>query len=180
MAIRSFGSYIDGIGYKVLEERKMRASAGLMFLLALIAFINGFILQNYIVITYVTGFMVLNFAIGIFINPKYSPTSLLAGFIVRKQTPLYIGAVQKKFAWSLGLGLATIIFGMSFLLLDDPTYFNSICRLCLICLILLFFETAFGICIGCKFYFLAIRFKLLKEPEERPNCMGDACEIPTK
>jgi len=48
--------------------------------------------------------------------------------------------------------------------------------LCLVCIFLLYLETAFGIYIGCKFYDLAIKIKLLKVPEEKPNCMGDACE----
>jgi len=44
-------------------------------------------------------------------------------------------------------------------------------------LILLYLETAFGICVGCKLYFLSIKLKLLKKPAVRPNCMGDACEV---
>lgn len=50
MSIISFGEYIEGKNYKIVDERRMRASAGLMLLLGLIAFINAFILQNYIVI----------------------------------------------------------------------------------------------------------------------------------
>ncbi|RLD53893.1 MAG: hypothetical protein DRJ05_15695, partial [Bacteroidetes bacterium] len=38
MEIISFGNYIEGSNYKVLDERRMRASAGIMFLLGLIAF----------------------------------------------------------------------------------------------------------------------------------------------
>jgi hypothetical protein len=177
MSVISFGENIDGVGYKVLDERRMRASAGIMLLLGLIAFINGFILQNYIVIPYISGFLALNFMIGIFINPKFSPTVFIGGWIVRKQSKLPIGAIQKKFAWSLGLGLASVIFGLSLMLLTDVTYFDPVCMLCLICLVLLYFESAFGICMGCKFYFLALRLKLMKKPEERPNCMGDSCEI---
>lgn len=177
MTIFSFGEHIEGKSFKVLDERKMRGSAGIMFLLGIIAFINGFILQNYIAITYISGFLLLNFTIGVFINPKFSPTVFIAHLFVRKQSALPIGAIQKKFAWSLGLGLATTIFILSWFLLTDVTYFEPVCMLCLICLLLLFFETAFGICIGCKLYFLFIRLKPIKKPEEKPNCMGDACEV---
>ena len=177
MNIISFGEYKEGINYKVMEERQMRASAGIMFLLGIIAFINGFILQNYIVIPYISGFLMLNFLIGIFINPKFSPTILIAMVLVRKQSPLYIGAVQKKFAWSLGLMLSLVIFSLSLMLINDASYFEPVCMLCIICLVLLYFETAFGICIGCKFYKLSIKLKLLPKPKENPNCMGDACEV---
>jgi hypothetical protein len=177
MSIISFGEYIEGKGYKVLDERAMRASAGLMFLLGLIAFINGFILQNFSVIPFISGFLILNFGIGLFVNPKFSPTLLFGKMMVRNQASLPIGAIQKKFAWSLGLLLATVIFTLSLFLLGDVAFFGPVCMLCLFCLFLLFIETAFGICGGCKIYFLAIRLKLLKQPEEKPNCMGDSCEV---
>lgn len=180
MDIISFGYYIEGSNYKVLDERHMRASSGIMFLLGMIAFINGFILQNFIVIPYIAGFLMFNFLIGIFFNPKFSPTLVIAHLFVRKQSPLPIGAIQKKFAWSLGLGLSVVIFWLSLYLINDPLYFDPVCLLCIICLVLLYFETVFGICIGCKLYHLAIRLKLIKQPKEKPNCMGDACDTGTQ
>lgn len=177
MSFISFGEYKNDSAFKVLEERNMRASAGIMMLLGLIAFINGFILNNFIVITYISGFLTLNFLIGLFINPKFSPTMFLGWLFVRKQSPLYIGAIQKKFAWSLGLSLVGTVFGLSFLLLNDVTWFEPICMMCLICLLLLYVEVAFGICIGCKLYYLALRLKLIPAPKVKPNCMGDACEV---
>ncbi len=175
MKIFSFGEYIDAIPFKVLDERKMRASAGIMFLFGLFASINGFILSRYAIIPYIMGGFVLNFMIGLFINPKYSPTVILASVFVWRQSPLYIGAVQKKFAWSLGLGLSGTIFVLSLFLQTDKSYFEPVCMLCIICLLLLYLETAFGICVGCKLYQLAVAIKLLPKPKEKPNCMGDSC-----
>lgn len=176
MSIVSFGKYVDGIKYKVLDERQVRANSGIMFLFGLVALINGFS-KNYSVIPYISGFLLLSFSVAVFINPRYSPTMIIGSFFVRKQNPLYIGAVQKRFAWSLGMALVSAIFVLSVFLLKDASYFEPLCRLCIICLVLLYLETAFGICVGCKLYFLAIRMKLLKEPAERPNCMGDACNV---
>ncbi len=177
MSIFSFGTFDSTLVYKVLNERVMRASAGVMLLLGIIAFIYAFILNIYTVIPYISGFLMLNFIIGIFINPKFSPTVFIGYIFVRKQSVLPIGAVQKKFAWSLGLMLSTAIFILSFYLINDPSYFDPVCMMCLICLFLLFFETAFGICIGCKLYYLFIWLKIFKEPEIKPNCMGDACDV---
>jgi hypothetical protein len=101
---------------------------------------------------------------------------LIGSVFVRKQAPLYIGAVQKRFAWSLGIALSTAIFILSIFLLKDASYFETLCELCIICLVLLYLETAFGICIGCKIYYLSIKMKLIKAPQEKPNCMGDSCE----
>ena len=177
MSTVSFGEYIEGKNFKVVDERRMRASSGIMLLFGIIASINGFILQKYAVIPYVTGFLALNFIIGIFVNPKFSPTILISGLVLRKQSSMPIGAIQKKFAWSLGLVLSTTIFVLSIFLQKDASYFEPVCFLCMICLILLYMETAFGICVGCKLYFLSVRMKLIKKPVEKPNCMGDACEV---
>lgn len=127
MEIFSFGEYIDGKPYKVLDERKMRASAGIMFLFGLFASINGFILSQYAIIPYIIGGLVLNFMIGLFINPKYSPSVVLASILVWKQSPLYIGAVQKKFAWSFGLAMSGTIFVLSLFLQNDKSYFEPVC-----------------------------------------------------
>jgi hypothetical protein len=176
MSFFSFGEYIDGRSFKVLNERVVRGATGIMLLIGIIAFIYGFIVQKYEVLPWLSGFMALNFFIGVFINPKFAPVTFLSWIIVRKQSPLHIGAVQKRFAWSLGLILTSTIFILSLFLLTDASLFDSICSLCLICLALLFIETAFGICVGCQLYRLSLKLKLIPAPKERPNCMGDACK----
>jgi len=177
MSVISFGEFSNEKGYKVLDERRMRGSAAIMFLLGIIAFINGFILSKYAVIPYITGFLMINFMIGIFINPKFSPTVLVSYFFTRNQSALPIGAIQKKFAWSLGLGLTVVIFTLSLFLQTDISFFEPVCMLCVICLTILFLETAFGICLGCKLYYLFIWLKIFKQPEVKPNCMGDSCDV---
>jgi hypothetical protein len=42
--------------------------------------------------------------------------------------------------------------------------------ICLICLVFLFFESAFGICLGCKFYSWFYK-------EKAQYCPGEVCEI---
>ncbi|PKQ67330.1 hypothetical protein BZG01_08050 [Labilibaculum manganireducens] len=179
MSIVSFGEYVDGISYKVLNEREVRASAGIMFIMGLVAVVAGVFFQNYAPIPYVSGFMMLSFLISVFINPKYAPSNIIARLIVIKQEPIYIGAVQKRFAWSLGLAISSVVFFLSIPLQSDPTIFESVCMLCLLCMLLMFVETAFGICVGCQLYFLAVKLKLMKQPEVRPNCMGNSCEVQT-
>ena len=45
--------------------------------------------------------------------------------------------------------------------------------ICLICLIFLFFESAFGICLGCKFYSLVYK-------EKAQYCPGEVCDVKSK
>jgi len=180
MSLFSYGEYIDDKSFKVVNERVLRGSGAIMFLIGMIAFINGFILKNYAILPYFAGFMVLNFAIGVLINPKLSPTIIIAKLLTRKQSPIWIGAIQKKFAWSLGLALSSAIFIISLLLVNDVSYFSTVCLLCLLCLTLIFLEMGFGVCIGCKLYFGALRLKLLPRPKDNPNCTGDSCDFKTK
>lgn len=177
MEIFSFGNSVPEKSFKVLNERVVRGSSGVMLLIGFIAFINGFILKNYIVLPYISGILLFSFLISVFVNPKFSPTVFIAWLFVRKQSPIQIGAIQKRFAWSLGSALSSVIFVLSIFLLKDESLFDPVCMLCIVCLVLLFLETAFGICVGCKLYFLSIKIALLKAPKEKPNCMGDSCEV---
>ena len=45
--------------------------------------------------------------------------------------------------------------------------------ICLTCLIFLFFETAFGICLGCKFYSMFHK-------EKAQYCPGEVCDVKSK
>ena len=177
MALFGFGESVAGIAYKTVNERVMRGSAGIMLAFAIVAAINGFVLKNFIVVTVVSAFLMANFLIGVLVNLKFSPTIIAATFMTRKQTPIPIGAVQKRFAWTIGLALSATIFSLSLLLLGDPSWFLTVCKLCVICIGVLYLESVFGICVGCKIYQFGMWLKLIKEPEVRPNCMGDACSV---
>ncbi|MDP2888460.1 MAG: DUF4395 domain-containing protein, partial [Bacteroidota bacterium] len=143
-----FGEDVPGYNIPVLNEREVRAAAGILFLftytaLMAIMFKGYFPLIKYVI----TGFLI-DFIIRVFINPKYSPTLILGRLIVKNQTPEYVGAAQKKFAWIIGVVLATITF-IHIVVVNARSPITGL--ICLICLIILFFETAFGICLGCKF-----------------------------
>ncbi len=176
MSIFQFGKQVAEIPYKVLDEREVRANSGIMLLIGSIASINGFIFQRYEILPYIIGFLFLNFALCV-VNPYLSPIFQLGRLLTRKQSPLYIGAVQKRFAWSLGTILSLTIFILTFSLQKDASYFDPVCGLCVICLILLYLESAFGVCVGCKLYFGAMKIRLIKQPAVKPNCMGDSCTI---
>jgi hypothetical protein len=108
------------------------------------------------------------------IGIKFSPISQLANFIVRKQKPEYVGAIQKRFAWSIGLALSSamiiLLFGFG---IQGVT--NLI--ICSLCLTFMFMESAFGICVGCKIYNYLLSQGLIKQPEYKPACPGNVCSI---
>jgi hypothetical protein len=162
-----FGEEVEGYNIRVLNEREVRASAGILFLLLFISLMFILFKGDFLLIKYSITLFLTDFIIRVFISPKYAPFLILARIIVKNQTPEYVGARQKKFAWIIGVALATLMF----IHLVIVNAFSPITGItCLICLIFLFFESAFGICLGCKFYNLFNK-------EKAQYCPGEVCEV---
>lgn len=168
--IIGFGETVKGYNIPVLNEREIRASAGILFLvmffsLMMIIFKGNFLLIKYVIVLFLTDFL-----IRVFINPKYSPTLIIGRLIVSRQNPEYVGAAQKRFAWIIGIALAAVMFT---LMVVVNAYSPITGIICLICLVFLFFESAFGICLGCLFYGLFYKGKA-------QYCPGEVCDVKTK
>jgi hypothetical protein len=168
--IIKFGEEVEGYNIPVLNEREIRAAAGILFLATFTSLLFILFKQNFVPIKYVIIFFLTDFMIRIFINPKFSPTLIFARLIVRNQTPEYVGAAQKKFAWIIGIVLSATMF-IFFIIINAFSPITGI--ICLICLIFLFFESAFGICLGCKFYPLFFKDKV-------QYCPGEVCDVKQK
>lgn len=162
-----FGEDHTDYSVRVLNEREARGAAGIMFLFALIAFMNAWFKGDFTPTKLTIAAFFIDFFIRVIVNPRYSPTLIMARWLVNNQTAEYVGAPQKRFAWGIGLCLATLMMYLV-VIHDVRGPINMIT--CLICLMLLFFETAFGICIGCKLYNLFNK-------EKAQLCPGNVCEI---
>lgn len=169
-ALLGFGEKIPGFDIPVLNEREARAGAGILFAISLIAFMNAFLVGNFAPIRVVSIIFFIDFFIRVLISPKYAPSLILGRLMVRNQTPEFVGAPQKHFAWALGLALATV---MVVLVAGFDVRGPINMLICVTCLSLLFFETAFGICIGCMLYRVVLR-------KETQLCPGDVCEVKAK
>ncbi|MFZ1979573.1 MAG: DUF4395 domain-containing protein [Bacteroidota bacterium] len=168
--IIKFGEDVEGYNIPVLNEREIRASAGILFLFIFMSLMLVLFKQNFLLIKYVITFFLTDFVIRVFVNPKYSPTLIIGRLIVSRQNPEYVGAKQKKFAWIIGIILASIMF-IFFVIVNAFSPITGI--ICLICLIFLFFESAFGICLGCKFYSIFSK-------EKAQYCPGEICDVKSK
>src|SRR5438045_3827570 len=144
-----FGENVEGYDIPVLNEREIRASAGIFFLATFMSLSQIMYKKNFVPIKYVITLFLTDFIIRVFVSPKFSPTLIIGRLIVRNQVPEYVGARQKKFAWIIGIILSATMF----ILMVVVNSYSPISGItCLICLVFLFFESAFGICLGCKFY----------------------------
>jgi len=161
---------VEGYIIPVLNEREIRAAAGILFLATFTSLMFILFKGNFVPIKYVITLFLIDFIIRVFINPRFSPTLILGRLMVRNQTPEYVGAPAKKFAWIIGVVLSAAMF-VFFIIINAFSPITGI--ICLICLIFLFFESAFGICLGCMFYPLIFK-------EKAQYCPGEVCDIKNK
>ena len=166
-SVVKFGEDVEGYRIPVLNEREIRAAAGLLFLMMFIAIAAAVTKANFVLLKYAVAIFLPDMLIRVLISPRYSPTLILGRFIVRNQVPEYVGAPQKRYAWTLGIVLASVMF----VLVNVMNTYSVITGLiCLACLVFLFFETAFGICLGCTLY--AWRYG-----EKAEYCPGEVCDV---
>lgn len=165
-----FGEVVDGYAVRVLNEREARAGAGLLFVFAILSFLYAYRTMDFRYTSIFITFFMVDFFIRVFVNPKYAPSLIVGRFFVARQKPEYVGAAQKRFAWSIGLVLSVIMFWLV-VVVEMMTPIKI--YICTACLILLFSETAFGICIGCVLYNL-----IRKTPPTL--CPGGVCEVRQK
>lgn len=165
--IFKFGEDVEGYSIPVLNEREIRAAAGILFLMMFISILEVLYKGNFTWLKFAVVIFMTDILIRVFINPRFAPSLIMGRLIVRNQTPEYVGAKQKLFAWVIGIILALTMF---VLLVVVNSYSPITGIICLICLIFLFFESAFGICLGCKVYSLIYK-------EKAQYCPGEVCEI---
>ena len=169
MSFFQYGEKVEGYDVLVLNEREARAGAGILFLIGILSLVNAVALGHVIVTRVFISFFTFDFFMRV-VQPRYSPSLLLGRLFVQNQRPEYVGATQKRFAWGIGFMLAVPMFYL-LVINFQPNPIKVL--VCIICLALLFFETAFSICLGCKIYGI---FK--KDPVT--HCPGGVCEIRTK
>lgn len=166
--IFQFGEQHPEYSIPVLNERAVRAGAGILFFFAIVTFMNAFLMGNFLPTrVFVVAFLV-DFTVRIFVNPRYAPSLILGQWAVRGQRPDYVGAPQKRFAWAIGFALALLMF---YLMVLNHVIGPINMLVCSICMLLLFFEASFGICIGCKVYNAF-------NTEKAQLCPGGVCELP--
>ena len=169
-SILPFGETVEGYEVPVLNEREARAGAGILLLPATVSFMISYLTHNFLFTKLFVTFFMIDFAIRLYLSPRYAPTLVLGRFFVQHQKPEYVGAAQKRFAWHIGLVLSVVMF---FIIVVFEIHTKIKIAICLLCILLLFSESAFGICLGC------IVYRRLKRHDLR-YCPGESCEIEHK
>jgi len=167
MPLLEFGQTRPEYTVPVLNERAVRAAAGILLMVAMVAFMNAWLLGNFQPTRVFVVAFLIDFTLRIFVNPRFAPSLVLGQWLVRKQQPEWVGAPQKRFAWAIGFALALTMF---YLVVLNQVIGPINIVVCAACITLLFFESAFGICVGCHLYNLI-------RPGQAQLCPGGVCEL---
>lgn len=155
----------------VVDERAVRASAGLTMMAAILVFCMAFFYGLFLPITLFASFSFLDFVLRVFVGVQYSPILLVSSWLtqeVLKMQPDWVSAMPKRFAWTIGVILSGIVATLFW------TGQNGLSTqlICAVCVLFTWMESAFGYCAGCHIY------KLMNLKSE--FCNGASCEIMAK
>jgi hypothetical protein len=90
-----FGENVAGFEIPVLNEREIRAAAGLLFLIMFISILVVLLKGNFLMLKYAVTIFLTDLVIRVFVSPKFSPFLIIGRMIVSNQVPEYVG-VKKK------------------------------------------------------------------------------------
>jgi len=138
-AIFASGERLEGYAFPVLNERAVRAAAGIVFVFAIVSFMNAWLIGNFQPTRVFVVAFLIDFTLRIFVNPPFAPSLILGQWAVRKQQPEYVVAPQKRSAWAIGFVLA---LAMRYLVVIKHVVGPINLIVCATCLALLFCESA--------------------------------------
>ena len=157
----------------VFEEGQVRAAAGLTLALGTMAFVYAYFTKIYVPIQAVTTLFFFEFLIRVTLGIRYSPMGMIAHWMTRRNTPQWVSAKPKRFAWTLGLfmSLAMMIITNSGIRGPLPL------TICLICLTLMWLEAVLGLCLGCEIHRFLVRRGWAERDEDYEICANGACVV---
>jgi hypothetical protein len=159
--------------FPVVNERAVRATAGTVMVLAAIAIAFAYFDHNFLPVRIISVLMAADYAVRQLAGlTPLSPIGMVGTFLVNNQTPEWVGATQKRFAWALGFMMALAVALLSNLGVQGPL----VPALGATFIGLLWLESVVGFCVGCKIYSLLIKANLI-HPQDAPACGGNACAV---
>jgi hypothetical protein len=150
----------------------VRAAAGLTMVAGAVAFSYAYFDRQYVPLQAIATLFFLEFLIRVTAGLRYSPFGVLAHAMTSRLEPEWVSARPKRFAWWLGLAMA-----LAMTVITNSGIRGYLPRtMCLICLTLMWMESALGLCVGCKIHELAVRrgwTRIVPSGEVCVDCVRD-------
>ena len=176
----SFGQRISGLTADgaelraaVFDENQVRAAAGVTLVLGTVAFSFAYFDARYIPLQAVSTLFFVEFLARLSLGLRYSPVGVIARTMTLRRAPDWVSAKPKRFAWTLGLGMA-----FSMMLITNSGVRGMLPRtICAICLTLMWMESVLGLCLGCKIHALLVRRGWASKDPAFEVCAHGECEL---
>ena len=174
-AQRDSGVTVNGVELRaaVVDENQVRAAAGLTMVLGAVAFSFAYFQKHYIPLQVVSTFFFVEFLARQTIGIRNSPVGVVAHLMTLRQAPDWVSAKPKRFAWTLGLGMA-----FSMMLITNSGIRGTLPRtICLICLTLMWMESVHGPGHRCKIHAQLVRRGWAGKDAEFEVCANGECRV---
>jgi selenocysteine lyase/cysteine desulfurase len=152
-----------------------RAVAAIRITLALgaVAFVYANFDKLFWPIRAVSAFFFVDFFIRVAAGLERSPAGVAARRLTHRQTPQWVSAKPKRFAWSLGAAMA-----LAMTIITNSGIHGPLPRtICLICLVLMWLEAVLGLCLGCEIYRLLVRRGWRAQDPAFEICPNGVCDL---
>jgi hypothetical protein len=179
MEIR-FGAHIPALGADgaelraaVVDENEVRAAAGVTMVLGAVAFAYAYFDAQYVLLQVVSTLFFVEFLTRLTFGLRYSPIGVVARAVTLRHPPDWVSAKPKRFAWTLGLGMA-----FSMMVITNSGVRGTLPRtICAICLTLMWMESVLGVCLGCKIHGLLVRRGWATKDPAFELCAHGECDL---
>lgn len=156
----------------VVNEKQARAASGITMGAGAVAFVYANFEHLFWPIRTVSIVFVVDFLIRVTVGIERSPSGLLGGWMTRREAPMWVSARPKRFAWTLGLVMASAMA-----VITNSGIHGVLPRtICLICLALMWLEAVLGLCLGCEAYAVMVRRGWRPADPAFEVCAGGACD----
>lgn len=191
--------------YGFVDEREIRIATGITLVLGLVSLSLVLLRANYSIPLVLVGLMVADFVLKVFFSPRLSIFGSFVRLFLKKWGEVWVGAVQKRFAWSIGIFLSgfalycTLLLGQYIAPMEWAqakavwdilaatqaniasgavivAAMNPTILACFICIVFMWFESVVGYCVGCHIYAWLVKKGWMKEHKWQ-NCVNGVCEV---
>ena len=169
----SFGQRVSGLQAPAFDENRVRAAAGVTMVAGAVAFVFAYFDHQYIPLQMASTFFFVEFLTRLTLGIRNSPVGVVAGLMTSRHAPEWVSAKPKRFAWTLGLGMA-----FSMMVITNSGVRGTLPRtICAICLTLMWMESVLGLCLGCKIHALLVRRGWAGKDAAYEVCSHGECTI---
>lgn len=197
-----YGTFLENTNttddtYGFVNENEIRLATFFALILAVYSFTSVVVFGLFTLPIFFIGIIWLDFLLKVIWGPEKSIFGNIAAKCITKKN--WVGAVQKRFAWSIGLFLSTFAFLCILIIsgflpsygvctpvfeayneLSTPSYLavpiTAPIVACALCIIFMTLESVFGYCVGCKIYAQLVQWKWMKMIPNQ-NCPGGICKL---